>query len=229
MKLGKVLLGTVAAAGLIGLGTSAASANVITVDQAGNTIAGSIDYAGAGGPLTGTGITFDVARSTGFASVDCNDCKLNFSTGSLVSNVGDNYTFAGGGSFELTGIVKDGSNTIASGTLIDGQFTGQQNFNKVNDTSGAFVGSGLNSVDNGLAGYFGFAPDSPFSFISTNISVGGLSFDADGSFGGEVTNADIDTESLSVPEPQELGIFGLGLALMIGSLIYRRRNGSNLG
>jgi len=205
---------------------SSAYATTINFDQRDSGATGTISYDGAGGALMGEDITFSFVSSPGFSSVDCSGCLLNFTTGGFDSRTGDNYTFNGGGSFELTGAVLDGGSTIANGTLLTGTFNGDQTFSKINSRSGGFIGDGMNTVNDDLAAYFGIGPGSDFMFLTTNFSIQDLTYNGQ-SFDGNVSAADLATTN--VPEPQELGIFGLGLALMMFGLAYRRKNGSNLG
>lgn len=232
MKFRQALFVVVSAISLVGFGTSAAYATTINFDQKNSGASGAISYDGAGGPLVGKDITFSFVSAdstpTGTPSLDCNGCLLNFTTGSFNSKTGGIYLFNDGGSFELTGDVLDGASTVASGSLLSGQFTGDQPFFKSGGTSGTFNGDGTNVVDNGLSAYFGIDANSDFLFMNTNFSIGTLTFNKnDDGFSGKVDAADLATRN--VPEPQELGIFGLGLALMVGSLLYRRKNGSDIG
>lgn len=231
MTIKRILIGTVTAIGLIGFGTSAAYATTINFDQRDSGATGGISYDGAGGALVGNNISFSFVSSPGTAgSLDCSDCLLNFTTGNFASENDDVYRFNGGGSFELTGDVLEGGSTLASGSLISGEFTGSQTYVKADDTSGSFNGDGANSVNDALSAYFGIDEDSDFLFLTTNFSIGSLTFGEDGGFSGAVDAADLATKDVnSVPEPQELGIFGLGLALIVGSLLYRRKNGADIG
>jgi hypothetical protein len=72
-----------------------------------------------------------------------------------------------------------------------------------------------------LLRYFGLNDNSQFEFANTSISLD-ADFGADGSFSGTVTAADLNNATTPVPEPSELGLFGLGI-LLIGVLSFRRR------
>lgn len=233
MKIAQTLLGAAAGFGLLVGGTSAAFATTINFDQRDSGATGGLSHDGATAPLVGSDISFSFVSSPSRPdSIDCSGCLLNFTTGDLISSDDGLYTFGEGGSFELTGDVLDNGSTVASGSLLSGEFVGSQRFIRQGDDSGTFNGNGANTVNDALAQLYGIAAGSDFMFINTDFSIGNLDFNDDGTFSGDVDAADLatnDVASADVPEPQEVGIFGLGLALMIGSLMYRRRNGADLG
>ncbi|GAB3678571.1 PEP-CTERM sorting domain-containing protein [Salinisphaera aquimarina] len=236
MKIMQTFLGAVATIGLIGVGMSSAYAATINFDQEQSRASGDLSYSGGNTALTGNDITFSYVSGDGVSRLNCQGCLLNFTTGGFSDRIdtgGGNaiYLFNSGGTFELKGTVVDGSGTtlVDNGTILSGQFVGTQSFTRQGDSSGTFNGNGSNSVDDSLASYFGIAPGSEYMFISTDFSSEMLTFE-NGGFNGDLTAADLQTTSQqAVPEPGEMGVFGLGLALMMVGLAYRRKNGSNLG
>ncbi|WP_353249448.1 PEP-CTERM sorting domain-containing protein [Salinisphaera sp. T31B1] len=206
-----------------------ASAGTINFDQRDSGATGGLSYDGNGGALVGKDITFSFVSSPSNSTVTCSGCLLNFTTGNNITEgngTGSSWTFGTGGSFELTGSVVDGSTTLASGSLLSGQFVGNQVFSRAGNKSGAFVGSGSNTVAAGLAQYFGIDPNSEFMFLTTNFSLGNLTFNGAHGFNGDVDAADLATTT-NVPEPQELAMFGLGIALLVGGMAFRRKSGGS--
>jgi len=229
MKIRNIVLNTLAVTALSATFAGAASAATINFDQRLQGASGTISYDGNGGSLVGRDISFSFvsADEVGTQSLDCNGCSLNFSTGSNVSE-GSIYQFNGGGSFELTGNVTDMSGaTVADGSLLSGSFSGNgAQFLKQPRNSGSFVGNGVNSVNDDLASFYGLDGGSIFNFLTTEFSTRELTYNnATGGFSGNVTAADLQTIN-DVPEPQELAIFGLGVALLVGGIAYRRKTGA---
>lgn len=244
-KFRTTMIGVAAIAGLQLASGSALAAVVITFDQAGvlEDRAGSLSYDGDGGALIGSGISFSsISISDGSRpTLDCNNCVLDFTTGANNTEPGNSWIFDGGGTFEITGTAADGGGTTIAGDptpLLSGTFTdvfSGPTVNRTGQSSLSFSGNGSDAKDPRLLTYFGIDPNADFSFTTTAISAAQTTFDDNGGFGptdgaNNVTNADLDnTQVAAVPEPKELGIFGLGLALLVGSLLYRRKNGSDIG
>lgn len=205
---------------------SAQAAPIISFDQTAPIAGGTVSYDGEGGALIGTGIPFDrvggldTPVNAGATSL-CLGCVLNFTTGPNVTE-GAIYTWAGAplGSFTLTGSLPFlpapgpilGPTVLLSGTISTARL----------DTDLLIVG--LRGVDfkhpTLVDFYFGPGPDPIFSFVNTQIVIGGINFDptGNGGFTAAVTNADIDNV---IPEPATALLFLLGL----GSLAaYRRKN-----
>jgi len=231
MKIRKLIYSALAVTVVSATFFGQASANTINFDQRLQGASGTLSYDGNGGALVGRDISFSFvsANTPGTQSLDCNDCRLNFTTGSNITE-GAIYQFNGGGSFALTGNVTDmGGATVADGSLLSGMFSkGSAQFTKLPRNSGSFVGYGTNSVNNDLATFFGLDSDSIFNFLTTEFSTGKLTFASNGGFSGNVTAADLQAIN-DVPEPQEMAMFGLGLVLLVGGLAYRRKSdGSDL-
>ncbi|WP_148045477.1 hypothetical protein [Salinisphaera orenii] len=228
MTFGKYISRSVAIAALSTFACAGASAATINFDQDSSAATGSFSYDGQGGGLVGQGISFSfVSADTGTGSkVNCVNCALNFVTGDNISegdSVGTNYAFGSGGSFTLTGEVVNGGSSIASGTLLDGEFTGTPNLTRASNRTGLFSAIGVNTVNDELASFFGIESGADFTFATTEFSFGELAFNGDNGFSGNVTAADLQTGT-DVPEPQELAIFGLGLVLLVGGIAARRRS-----
>jgi hypothetical protein len=203
----------------------------IVFDQPPEANDGTISYDGtAGGVLVGTDIVFQSIGGVGTdieTTVDCDGCLLNFTTGAIISVIGDEYTFAAGGSFTLVG----GSilGLIPAGTpLLTGTWTDPVT---VEISLGAFdiltlLGNGEDVKHPDLLDIFFTTPPANFAFVNSTIQITtdpagvtvgpGTAFSADLEFGG---NADLVNTSF-VPEPGSSLLLLLGL----GSLAaYRRR------
>lgn len=250
MRISKVAYSALAAVAISGLAATSASAVVINFDQNNGVIpGGTIDYDGEGGALSGSGIRFDSINMSGQDApagaeqeLACISCSLAFTTGANVAEGGGTtpWTFASGGSIVLSGSAQDSAgNTIATGDLLTGMFTGTPAVtqfdaspqNGVPASSLFFNGSGTDGQNADLLTYFGIDPDTRFIFANTEISLGATDFAANGGFSGTASQADLINNSeiggmpgQPVPEPEELGIFGLGLVLLLAG-VYSRRSG----
>jgi hypothetical protein len=240
----KHLAATSVAVAALGLSLSA-SASIVNFDQQdAQSPTGTISYAGDGGALVGSGISFDRISLNGATaptghqgSLTCMSCSIAFTTG---NNTGEGtstgiWSFAGGGNFQLNGTAKDsGGNTVASGLLFGGTFGDSPQI--VVRTGTASLSANLSGSDDfnaDLANYFGLASGPHFAFSNTEISLGSATFGGDGSFNsGKLTNADVSVQSAgpakNVPEPAELGLFAIGLALLLGGLGFRRKQGGDI-
>ncbi|MGB7757923.1 MAG: PEP-CTERM sorting domain-containing protein [Salinisphaera sp.] len=227
----------VSSAALIALGLcGSASASLINFDQANaQSPTGSVSYNGKGGALTGSGISFDEVSLNGGATpaghndtLTCKSCSIDFKTGDNLSEGGENqvWTFAGGGNFTLSGTVMDGSQTVADGMLFNGTFNDggtQMVVSNGSDSLNATL-SGKDDFNGALASYFGLSNNTGFDFSNTEIALGNATFGSNGSFdSGQLQNADVTVESSDVPEPSQFGMFGIGLALVLGGLGFRRK------
>jgi hypothetical protein len=178
---------------------------------------GTLFYNGSGGPAVGTAIRFDQVIGTGTplnpgATLFCGvgGCLLNFLTGlnSLEEPPGTSYQWAGGGSFTLTGTLKDGlANIIASGTLLSGTWDSPVSGLIAGNFLG-FVGLGTDVKNRSLVAYYGLPPS--FNFANTEISLPVTVNSTTNGFTGPVISADL-SNSTPVPEPGSLLLLGSAL------------------
>jgi hypothetical protein len=176
---------------------------------------GTIVYGGAGGPAIGTDIliqniiSVDTPNNNGVA-LTCLGCTLSFTTGNNISEGPDLWTFAQGGSFQLTGSVP-AAGIIAPALLIDGTFSDSNPLQSSNGDIGLFIGGGVDVKNPLLAAFYGLGPDG-FAFGSTFLQAGTFSFDpATGAFSGTNNGANINNLA-TVSNPAALLLFGAGLA-----------------
>jgi hypothetical protein len=231
----KFLTALVVAFGL--LESRAEAIAVLTFDQ--TVDGGTIEYSGGGDFVTGTNVAFDLLVATATplnaGTYGCSGCLLNFTTGANTSNTvlvagTRNYTWAGGGSFVLTGTVFNPADlsVIASGTLLTGSFNSAQGLSVVlgtaNDDIINFIGQGTDTKHPDLLAFFGIDPDSPFNYSNFEGSGQGT-VGAGGSFNGVVDEADlINTESPDeVPEPASALLLLLGLGSIAAARMRRAR------
>ncbi len=206
-----------AIAGLMSAGTAHATAS-LTFDQFVQN--GTIDYTTLGGPLVGTAIEFDFVTVAGTAfdgTYGCQSCSLDFTTGNVTGGGPGLYTFGGGGSFVLTGGI--GAFGIPTGTiLLTGSFTNNPaNVVTAAGSTGGFVGYGTDQKNADLAAFLGIDPFL-WRYTNTEFSLSQLTINPDGTFSGNVTQADL--QNVKAPEPAS----SLLLLLGIGSLLaYRRK------
>ena len=240
MKIQTLAVSAIAA---IGFSAAAGAAPIINFDQDAGQPTGHISYDGNGGALIGKNISFsyisanDTPKNSGnVGRLNCADCMLNFETGANNEEGPKTWTFGSGGTFSLTGTAIDQSgNTIASGALSNGTFSGatagQQKFDPDTDPMTVSIG-GFGTADNAgaLVQYFGLSDGAQFVFSNTVISLMETTFGADGSFSGDTTGADLNQAGAApVLEPQEWAMFGLGVMLVAGGLAFRRKTGCLMG
>jgi hypothetical protein len=177
---------------------------------------GTIVYGGAGGPAIGTDILIqgivpiDTPDNNGVA-LTCLGCTLSFTTGNNISEGPDLWTFAPGGSFQLTGSVP-GAGIIAPAVLIDGTFSNVNPLQSSNGDIGLFFGAGVDVKHPLLAAFYGLGPDG-FAFTSTIVQAGTFSFDpATGAFSGTNNGGAFINNFATVPNPAALLLLGAGLA-----------------
>jgi hypothetical protein len=214
-----------AIAAVLALAASPVLAATITFDQALDS--GTLTYNGTGGPLVGTGIGFQTITPSATdpppfnagTSLGCGGCMLNFTTGNNISEGPALWTFAGGGTFTLTGTIP-ALGIVVPTVILEGTFTG----NPLAFSAGGsltFGGGGIDMKVPELAlFYWGIvAPPPPndqiFMFSNTEITAV-PTFTGNGGFSAVITEADISNR---VPEPAS----GLLLLLGLGSLAAYRR------
>jgi hypothetical protein len=187
----------------------------ITFDQVVD--GGTVAYSTVGGSLVGTDVRFDFLVALG-TSADgeyaCSNCSLDFTTGAAYNDTdGPNYSFHGGGSFVLTGGIADMG--IADGSiLLTGTFT-EDPTNFAVTLAGplpiiSFFGFGIDEKNATLAAFLGIDAEA-WRYANSELSIGQATVNADGTFSGTVTEADLANVKLA--EPTTLALMGVGLGL----------------
>ena len=176
----------------------------------------SVDFGNVGGTLSGTSSGLSLSGSTltsvnglnGGGLITGNLGTVIFSTGALVSGSLDmGGTFAGGGSFTITG---NGTNGIPNGVIFSGSFNGPVTWSLVTLADGTHNYTLTGVVTGSLQG------------VTTNGVTVQLTINTGkGFFNGSVTLASGDTNIEVVPEPGTLGLVGTGL-LGFASMLHRR-------
>lgn len=223
---------TTAVAALALILSASASATTINFDQSNaNAASGTISYGGEGGALTGSGITFSSIIDNDGDSLTCVSCTLSFSTGDNISEGLSTglWQFAGGGTLTLIGtLVDSGGNIIVDdGVLFTGTFGDTvQLVAESGSTSFTVSLSGNGEFNSLLAAALGVSANSAFEFSFTSIAEGSATYGENGSFSSTgLQNADMTAlASNDVPEPSQVSLFGLGLMLVLGGLIFRRKH-----
>jgi hypothetical protein len=194
---------------------------ILTFDQ--TVDAGTLTYNGTTGPLKGSGIRFDIITGIDTAANDgvtlsCVSCFLNFETGPNLSHVLPTYEWAGGGYFKLTGTAKNGSTTIASGTLLEGTWDAPVLGLRMGSLFNV-TGFGTDTKHAGLLSFYNL-PTIPFTFANSELSA--ITSGSGVGFTATVNEADLTNmgDTTPTPEPTTILLFGVGLAGLVG---YRWR------
>jgi protein with PEP-CTERM/exosortase system signal len=174
---------------------------------------GSVSYDGAGGVLVGTDILIDTITGTGVPTpgvLDCVGCVLNFTSGANTGEGPAVWTFAAGGTFTITGSAFDGATLVASGTLLSGHFGPGTTVTGIGSTL-FVIGAGPDEKNPDLLAFFGVSAATEFTFANTEISAPSAVIGADGSFSGDISEADVVNTS-SVPDGgSTMALLGLAL------------------
>jgi hypothetical protein len=131
---------------------------------------------------------------------------VSFSTGILgsLSNVIDGGPVLPGGSITITG---NGTDGLAAGTLFTGTFAQGGNWGYVQQNDGSYLYT-LTATVTGQDGAGSYA-SGPMTFsIDTGMNI----------FPGHTWASGTDNVNLTVPEPGELSLLGMGLLGLVGAI-----------
>lgn len=176
----------------------------------------SVDYTNSGGTLSGSSAGLSLSGSVLIAVNGLNGGGLltgsdlgsvSFTTGALISGSGSlqqGGTFAGGGSFIITG---NGSNGVPNGILFTGSFSGPVTWTLITLANGTHN----YTLSGSVSGWTGAGVPTQGATIQLTINTG------KGFFNGRTTISSGDSSSSTVvPEPGSLSLLGTGLLALAG-------------
>jgi len=183
--------------------------------------ADSVDYTNSGGTLSGSSAGLTLSGSVLIAVNGLNGGGLltgsdlggvSFTTGALLSgSLQMGGSFAGGGSFTITG---NGTNGVPDGTLFTGSFSGPVTWTMATLANGThnYTLTGI------ISGWNGSGAATQGVTVQLTINTG------KGLFNGSTRISSGDTSgSVIVPEPGSLTLLGSGLLFLAG-LVRRKLN-----
>ena len=167
----------------------------ITLDTTPGGAGGTLTDDGLGGPLVGTGVVFVEIQGTDTPAnngdvMACTGCTLSFTTGANVQEGPTDWTWAGDGTFTLTGSVADLG--LVNAALLSSTFTDTPNTPGLvsGGSSALFRSLGVDTQNEVLASHYGLPPD--FTVANTVIALGTSDLDAsDNSFTAIPNQADL--------------------------------------
>ena len=164
-----------------------------------------------GGTLSGNsaGLTLSGSTLTAFGSIMGDLGTVSFSTGALTTgNLQQGSTFAGGGTFTITG---NGTNGAPNGPIFTGTFFGPVFWKLFTQTNGTH--------DYGMSGT---VTGTYFTGATVNLTTFQLTQNVGAGFFGRAALLDKGATSV-VPEPGSLTLFGTGLLGLAGLGVVRRK------
>jgi hypothetical protein len=181
----------------------------------------SVDYTNSGGTLSGSSAGLSLSGSVliavnglngGGLLTGSNLGSVSFTTGALISgSLQMGGTFAGGGSFTITG---NGSNGVPDGALFTGSFSGPVTWTMLTLANGTHN----YTLSGSISGWAGSGVATQGATIQLTINTG------KGFFNGRSILSSGDTNSsVTVPEPGSLSLLGTGLLFLAG-LVRRKLN-----
>jgi hypothetical protein len=178
----------------------------------------SIDFTNEGGTLVGgsSGLSLigsklvSVQGFDGMGQVVGSLGTVSFSTGDMTSgSMTSDASFAGGGSFVITG---NGSDGIPNEVIFKGTFTGPVTLIVAHDANGA-ISYELKGIVSGTW----------FNGQMMTGKVVEMTVGSNGLFEGSATLANSNCKNM-VPEPGTLGLLGTGLVGLAGALRLKKKN-----